>query len=382
LLGQVFKGEKLNNTTIEKVGNQKLPDLDQLLEGITYTPQDPPCFYVTASALAPPQQPQAQVPQHQQVEDLYSRTYKLQFGSLPPANHINRLNLLPQSKLTQFIKSPLEQLKVVNNMIVRGLQSTTKARIVSSTPYLLDGILGTGGQAVVYSCFKGAQLLCAKSSTKTIIDKEKDISERLKTRAPWCRTVIHLIDVIKDGDHHIAVIPYLPFILSNLPLPDDPTCLDEILVRVSICMLAAILAFQQAELVHNDIKSANIGCTTDRIVVLFDYGSASDIGGAVLASTPGMGYGVNPGSTQYDLACLANTLANLCGLPVRADPSIEIVKSAAQNHAGVCSIIIPLLLDACQGENSPNVHTLALQMRSMLPGYVEVMADFDSFFPE
>jgi hypothetical protein len=64
LLGQVFKGE-LNGDIIENT-TTKLSDMAKLLQGSgqgasSLTPQDPPCFFVTAPALATAPQVQEQV---------------------------------------------------------------------------------------------------------------------------------------------------------------------------------------------------------------------------------------------------------------------------------------------------------------------------------
>jgi hypothetical protein len=320
----------------------------------------------------------------EKAKTAFASAYKAYYGHASPEKYLNLINHLKHSQLEKFLNDPAGQFRSFFAQLDRMLRTTTKAKIINSTGYMLDGLIATGGQASVYFCIHGSQICCAKFANTQIIEKEVKVSDALKNEG-WCPCVITISDSIITIKSHpgksIAILPLIPFVFSNLPMDGDLHGLEPLLARSTVCILSAIYAFQRVGYVHNDIKLGNVGYVNSNppYAVLFDYGSACKLGEAAESTTP-IGIQMPEATTFYDVACLAYLLAQALGVPLHGDVSTAI--ATAKKHSGFCADIVPLLLGSGDENGHVDVLGLAEKVRSLLDTkWSASISDFSALFP-
>lgn len=295
-----------------------------------------------------------------------------------------------------FMKSPELRLNYVVGKMRNILKSKTKLLLRDAEDYLLDGLIEVGGQATIYYAIHHMHIYCAKVADADIIRKEFKSTMTLKEKSPNCKTILYPLELIDDVPNHagksLLIFPYVPFILSSMPIifDGDFKFLDYMTCRVAICILSSIIVFFKCGLVHGDIKLGNIGYFTSNklddvppLVVLFDFGSTVEINHHLEATTDfiGLDFSSYYVTTSYDLACLATTLGMMNGIILpRNDP--KVFESNAINSSSICSTLIPLILKiARKFAGLQSLENLASEMKKII--FVKdpkLVSDYDQLF--
>jgi serine/threonine protein kinase len=154
-------------------------------------------------------------------------------------------------------------------------------------------------------------MYCAKIGKPGQIEREAQTGRRVYESNRRCPTVMPIVDlVIIDEERAAMITPFYPMALSyveNLP--------DVSIVNTAIFGLATIKAFSAAGMCNGDIKPSNMMLSSvGNTVVTIDFGSAVELGGSIVATTPMLGLDCSTtGSVRYDLTCLASSIAYLGG---------------------------------------------------------------------
>lgn len=313
----------------------------------------------------------------------------------PDAFRVDAFRLLPESDRLEFCLSPDLTFKFILNKLARVISRTTKMLLIKETDYILDSIINSGGQATIYFAIKGLHIFCAKLASSEIILKEFTTTGFIASKFPTCKTILFPIEKIDEVPKHegnsILIFPYVPFILSVMPVLYDINLasLDCIICRVTISVLSAIITIFKCGYVHGDIKLANIGYFTSNSgndlprVVLFDFGSSVEIGHTRFTSqTECIGLGITDVSVKYDLVCLATVVGMMSNVvPLPNDDVVSFKnKSTDSSNKSISSLIIPQIIECITSFSCDEVSLMELSQKLKIMCQPAIIADFDDLY--
>ena len=200
--------------------------------------------------------------------------------------------------------------------------------------------MGQGNTVVVKVMFKA---VCCSAKIGSLRDIEKEVNvARLFPSSP---TLMGVLDVIAMSEDRLAMIT--PLYSSSLHDFTGRRSL-ELFIRVAICTLLSIRAFNRIGYCHGDIKPRNLMVNNNsKFVTVIDFGESALYGYDMMKDS--MVYPldcVRTASLQYDLTCLASTLWELWQGQVETKTRDELrVVSASCENKLVCAIITACLED-------------------------------------
>jgi serine/threonine protein kinase len=199
------------------------------------------------------------------------------------------------------------------NKIVATVKSATKQSVVHTGYYFdrpLPNAYGQGTTSLQYVHYH-CQLYCAKVGAPEVLQHEMEISKLVHAKN-HCPTVMRIVECLALPENRIALVcPYYP---ATVAIMSPGNCSLAMLCNVALSTLASIAAFRTAGWSHNDIKPTNLMLTTtSQMIILIDFGSAVRIGSKDTSKgiSEFWGRDCSPGTTEYDMACLASVLHHL-----------------------------------------------------------------------
>lgn len=199
--------------------------------------------------------------------------------------------------------------------------------------------MGQGNTVVVKVMFKG---VCCSAKIGSLSDIEKEVSvARLFLSTP---TLMEVLDVIVISEDRLAMIT--PLYSSSLHDFTGRRSL-ELFLRVAICTLLSIRAFNRIGICHGDIKPKNLMVNnSSKFVTVIDFGESAPYGHEMMKDS--MVYPldcVRTASLQYDLTCLASTLWELWQghIEMKTREELRVVSASCENK--LVSAIITACLD-------------------------------------
>lgn len=199
--------------------------------------------------------------------------------------------------------------------------------------------MGQGNTVVVKVMFKG---VCCSAKIGSIRDIEKEVNvARLFPSTP---TLMEVLDVIAISEDRLAMIT--PLYSSSLHDFIGRRSL-ELFLRVAVCTLSSIRAFNRIGFCHGDIKPKNLMVNNNsKFVTVIDFGESAPYGCEMMKDS--MVYPldcVRTASLQYDLTCLASTLWELWQGKVEMKTREELSVVSASCESNLVSAIITACLD-------------------------------------
>ncbi|HET7744920.1 MAG TPA: serine/threonine-protein kinase [Gaiellaceae bacterium] len=158
--------------------------------------------------------------------------------------------------------------------------------------YRLGSLLGAGGMAIVYRGEDGHGRQVAIKLLADNLAADAELRERFLREASIATQLDHpnVVEVLDTGE--AADRPYIVMELvdgSSLAaeLARDERLDEERAVDVTLQLSAALAHAHELEIVHRDVKPANILLTRDRRVKLADFGIARGLGDGTTLTTAG-----------------------------------------------------------------------------------------------
>jgi len=223
-----------------------------------------------------------------------------------------------------------------------SLTTRTKQIIQQNHPYcLFDSIIdvGQGNTVVVKVMFKG---VCCSAKIGSLSDIEKEVNvARLFPSTP---TLMEVLEVIAIPEDRLAMIT--PLYSSSLHDFIGRKSL-ELFLRVAICTLLSIRAFNRIGFCHGDIKPKNLMVSNNsKFVTVIDFGESAPYGQKMMKDSTVYPLDcVRIASLQYDLTCLASTLWELWQGYVGMKTREELRVVSASCEVKLVSAIITACLD-------------------------------------
>jgi serine/threonine protein kinase len=202
-------------------------------------------------------------------------------------------------------------------------------------PYRIEGVLGVGGMGRVYRATGPDGQAVALKLVKSDLARDTVFRKRFDREARIAQSVLHpnLVPVLDTGEH--GGIPYLTqrFIQGgSLAEQIEKLGQLEIETTMRVCgeVAGALDALHANDLIHRDVKPANIMVDEEGVSHITDFGLAKDTQGSLL-TRPGQAVGsldymapeqirgeeVTAATDVYALGCVMSEC--LSGAPPFAD---------------------------------------------------------------
>lgn len=230
-----------------------------------------------------------------------------------------------------------------------SLTTRTKQIIQQNHPYcLFDSIIavGQGNSVVLKVMFKA---VCCSAKIGSLSDMEKEV--KVAKLFPSSPTLMNVLDVISMSENRLAMIT--PLYSSSLHDFTGRRSL-ELFVRVAICTLLSIRAFNCIGYCHGDIKPKNLMVNNNsKFVTVIDFGESAPYGVDMMKDS--MVYPldcVRTASLQYDLTCLASTLWELWQgkVEMKTRDELRVVSASCDNK------LVGAIITACL-DDDPSITT-------------------------
>lgn len=146
-------------------------------------------------------------------------------------------------------------------------------------PYRLEGLLGEGGMGLVFRARRAGEESVALKVMKAALIADPVYTRRFLHEARSAAEVHHpnLVPILDAGEldgRQFLASAYVPGrSLEERIAADGPLAVEEIL-RIAAEVAAGLEALHERELVHRDVKAANILLAQDGKALLTDFGLA------------------------------------------------------------------------------------------------------------
>jgi tRNA A-37 threonylcarbamoyl transferase component Bud32 len=163
------------------------------------------------------------------------------------------------------------------------MQVTESGRVLSGR-YRLSTVIGRGGMGVVWRARD--ELLGRDVAVKEMIwpphltEQEQQVASRRATREAQMaarlshHNVVRIYDIVEEDDHPWIVMELLPYRSLQEMLAADGPLPPARAAQIGLGILAALRAAHAEDILHRDVKPANVLILPDGRAVLTDFGIA------------------------------------------------------------------------------------------------------------